>query len=147
MKINPGWRPLGQDRALADHGSKTAQPKLFSDMLQNQDQQRTMEELQLKLADIHRQGERLSRSMTVRELNLYRRMVKHFLEDTVKRGVGTKETRGFDRRGRVKKYKLLEEIDASLLAMGDELLQSEEGRLELLQKIGDIRGLLINLFF
>jgi len=74
-------------------------------------------------------------------------MVKRFLEDTVRRGIGLKETRGWDRRGRVKKYKLIEEIDAALVSMGEELLQTEEGRLELLAKIGEIRGLLMNLLF
>ncbi|BBH23370.1 hypothetical protein Back11_47150 [Paenibacillus baekrokdamisoli] len=147
MKINPGWRPLGQDRTRTDIGSKQVQQRNFADVMHHQDEQRSMEELQQKLQDIHAQGERLTRSMTVRELKMYRQMVKKFLEDTIKRGVGLKETRGFDRRGRTKRYKLLDEIDSALIAMGEELLDSEEGRLELLQKIGDIRGILINLFF
>ncbi|SFT28633.1 YaaR family protein [Paenibacillus sp. BC26] len=147
MKINPGWRPLGQDRARPDLGSKPIAPKNFADVMNFQDEQRTIEQLQEKLQHIHNQGERLARSMTVRELRLYRQMVKQFLEDTVRRGIGMKETRGFDRRGRTKRYKLLEEIDSSLISMGEELLESEEGRLDLLQKVGDIRGILINLFF
>ena len=74
-------------------------------------------------------------------------MVKQFLELTVRRGIGIKDVRSMDRRGRIKRHKLLDEIDEGLLSMADELLQSEEGRLELLQRIGDIRGMLINLLF
>jgi uncharacterized protein YaaR (DUF327 family) len=85
--------------------------------------------------------------MTVRELVLYRQMVKAFLEDTVRRGIALKETKGWDRRGRGKRYKLLEEVDAMLVAMGEELLQSEEGRIDLLHKVGEIRGILINIVF
>ncbi|RAP73331.1 YaaR family protein [Paenibacillus montanisoli] len=147
MKINPGWRPLGSDRTRPDPGSKPIALRSFADVMSSHDEQRTIEQLQEKLQNIHNQGERLARSMTVRELRLYRQMVKQFLEDTVRRGVGLKETRGFDRRGRTKRYKLLEEIDSSLVSVGEELLETEEGRLELLQKIGDIRGMLINLFF
>ncbi|MEC0330262.1 DUF327 family protein, partial [Paenibacillus macerans] len=44
-------------------------------------------------------------------------------------------------------YKLLDEVDAALLAMADELLETEQGKIELLQKIGEIRGMLINLCF
>ncbi len=106
-----------------------------------------MEELQRKLEDIRLQGDRLMRSLTVRELKLYRMMVKSFLEDTLRRGIKLKETRGWDKRGRGKRYKILEEVDALLVAMGEELLQSEEGRIELLEKVGEIRGLLINLVF
>ena len=147
MKINPGYRPVGQERLRGDTGSKPLQPKSFTDMMAGQEEQRTREELQQKLQDIHRQGERLSRSMTVRELMLYRQMVKKFLEDTARRGIGLKETRGWDRRGRTKRYKLLEEIDEALVSMADELLNSEEGRIDLLQRVGEIRGMLINLVF
>jgi hypothetical protein len=115
--------------------------------MQKHDEQRTQEELQRKLEEIRMQGERLTRSMTLRELVLYRQMVKSFLEDTLRRGIGLKVTQGWDRRGRGKRYKILEEVDALLVSMGEELLQTEEGRLELLRKVGEIRGLLINLAF
>ena len=147
MKIDPGWRPLGQDRAQSSNAGRMVQPKAFADVMQHQDQNRTREELQQKLQDINQQGERLARSMTMRELKAYKSMVKQFLELTVRRGIGIKDVRSMDRRGRIKRHKLLDEIDEGLLAMADELLQSEEGRLELLQRVGDIRGLLINLLF
>ncbi|MBD2848333.1 YaaR family protein [Paenibacillus sp. IB182496] len=147
MKINPGFRPLGQDRLRTDGGARQAQTPNFADIMGQQEQERTKEQLQRKLQDIHLQGERLAKSMTVRELKLYRQMVKRFLEDTVRRGVGLKETRGWDRRGRTKRYRLLEEVDEALLRMGEELLETEEGRIDLLQRVGEIRGLLINFLF
>ncbi|MFF2094454.1 YaaR family protein [Paenibacillus sp. NPDC058174] len=147
MKIDSGYRPLGQSRTNADAATKPVQMKSFADAMVQQDAQRTQEQLQQKLQDIHNQGERLARTMTVRELKLYRQMVKRFLEDTVRRGIGLKELRGFDRRGRTKRYKLLDEIDEALVSMAEELLDSEQGRIELLGRIGEIRGMLINLLF
>lgn len=148
MKIIPGWRPSGKDLKLPDSGSSAhLQPKAFSDLLHQQDVHATHEEIGRMLNQIQLQSERLAKSMTVRELRQYKLMIKKFLEETVRRGVGLKDTRGWDRRGRTKRYKLLEEIDEELLAMADELLASEQGRIELLNKIGEIRGMLINLFF
>jgi len=147
MKIQPGLYPVGKTIQRGELPARPAQSQSFGDMMQQQDEQRTHEELQRKLEDIRMQGDRLTRSMTIRELVLYRQMVKAFLEDTVRRGIALKETRGWDRRGRGKRYKLLEEIDAMLVGMGEELLQSEEGRIDLLQKVGEIRGLLINIAF
>lgn len=147
MRVDQSWRPVGQNRASADSALKPVQPTSFADVMVQQDAQRTQEQLNQKLQDIHRQGDRLAKNMTVRELMLYRQMVKQFLEDTIRRGVGLKEVRGFDRRGRVKRYKLLDEIDATLVTMAEDLLDSEEGRIELLNKIGEIRGILINLMF
>jgi len=147
MKIQPGLYPVGKTIQRGDLPARPAQSQSFGDLMQQQDEQRTYEELQRKLEDIRMQGDRLTRSMTIRELVLYRQMVKAFLEDTVRRGIALKETRGWDRRGRGKRYKLLEEVDAMLVGMGEELLQSEEGRIDLLQKVGEIRGLLINIAF
>lgn len=147
MKIDQGFRPLGQNRASNDASAKQVQPRSFADVMVQQDADRTQEQLQQKLQDIHRQGDRLAKVMTVRELKLYRQMIKQFLEDTVRRGVVLKEVKGFDRRGRIKRYKLLDEIDATLVLMAEDLLDSEQGRIDLLNKIGEIRGLLINLLF
>ncbi|MGG1314689.1 MULTISPECIES: YaaR family protein [Cohnella] len=147
MKIESGYFPRNKTVQRSDMPSRPPQTQTFGDFLQQQEGERTQEELQRKLEDIRAQGDRLMRSMTVRELRLYRNMVKSFLEDTLRRGIGLKETRGWDHRGRGKRYKILEEVDAVLVQMGEELLQTEEGRLELLEKVGEIRGLLINLVF
>lgn len=80
------------------------------------------------------QGDRLSRAMTVRELLQYKLLIRQFLEETARRGVNLRDTKGWDRRGRSKRYKLLEEIDQELLSLADELLESEQGRIEILQK-------------
>lgn len=148
MKINPGFRPMGQGIQITDNTNmQQIQPRAFNDVMQQHAQQATQEQLSLKMQQIQLQGERLAKSMTIRELRAYKQLVKQFLEDTVRRGVGIKDTKGWDRRGRGKRYKLLAELDSALLAMGDDLLETEQGRIDLLQKIGEIRGLLINLFF
>lgn len=145
MKVNPGFRPFKSDVPITDGNTKIVQQKSFSDVIQQQGQQASQEELSRRFREIQMQGDRLARSMTIRELKIYRLMVKRFLEDTVRRGVTMKETRGWDRRGRGKRYKLIDELDSALLAMADELLESEEGKIALLQQMGEIRGMLINL--
>ncbi|NGM85447.1 YaaR family protein [Paenibacillus sp. 7124] len=147
MKINPGFRPLKNELPLNENANKPVQQKTFSDVFQQHGEQATRDELTRQIQEIQTQGERLSKSMTIRELAIYRVMVKKFLEETARRGVRIKDTKGWDRRGRGKRYKLLEEIDAALLTLADELLESEQGRIELLGKVGEIRGMLINLSF
>lgn len=148
MKINPGWRPFGKEIQRSETASSQhLQQKSFSDMMHQQDERATQEQLQRILQQIHLQGDRLSRSMTVRELRQYKLLVKQYLEETARRGVQLRDTRGWDRRGRSKRYKLLEEIDEQLLTLADDLLENEQGRIELLHKVGEIRGMLINLAF
>lgn len=147
MRVDPGFRPLGQNRATSGTVTKQVPTNQFSDMLAQKDRAHSVDALQQQIKGIQEQGDRLARHMTVRELKLYRQMVKQFLEDTLRRGVGLKEVRGFDRRGRVKRYKLLEEVDSKLVLLAEEMLETEEGRIELLNTLGEIRGILINLVF
>ncbi|MGF7049678.1 uncharacterized protein YaaR (DUF327 family) [Paenibacillus sp. DS2015] len=147
MKINPGYRPIKSELPITESGSKPIPQQSFSDVIQQKGQQATQEELGRRFKEIQMQGDRLARSMTIRELKAYRSMVKRFLEDTVRQAITMKDTRGWDRRGRGKRYKLIDEIDSALLAMAEELLESEEGKIDLLQRMGEIRGMLINLSF
>ncbi|WP_322925176.1 YaaR family protein [Paenibacillus campi] len=147
MKINPGYPPLKSNSVLSETPTKTVQQKNFSDVLQNHGTQATNDEIQRQFKAIQLQGDRLAKSMTLRELKAYQMLVKRFLEDTVRRGVKLKDTQSFDRRGRSRKYKLLDEVDSTLLSMAEELLSSEEGRIELLQRMGEIRGMLVNLLY
>ena len=147
MRVDQSFRPLGQSRTANEGVNKQIQSNQFSEMLMQKNRQHTVSEMQQMIKGIQEQGDRLSRHMTVRELKIYRQMVKQFLEDTLRKGIGLKEVRGFDRRGRVKRYKLLEEVDEKLVLLAEEMLATEEGRIQLLNTLGEIRGILINYVF
>lgn len=148
MKINPGSQPIGKNVKINENAVPPQMaPRNFSDIMQQNKEKFSQEQLSQMMQQISMQGDRLSKSMTVRELRQYKLLVKQFLEETARRGVNLRDTRGWDRRGRSKRYKLLEEIDRELLDLADEMLESEQGRIDLLHKIGDIRGMLINLLF
>ncbi|MEX2416711.1 MAG: YaaR family protein [Paenibacillaceae bacterium] len=148
MKIQPNWSSIGKNVPKPDSPlSPVVQQKSFSDMLQQQGDQTNQEQLKQLFDKINKQGLQFARSMTVRELRAYKLLVKQFLEETVRRGVGLRDTKGWDRRGRGKRYKLLEEVDAMLLEMAEQLLDHEQGRIQLLDRIGEIRGMLLNVYF
>ncbi len=147
MKINPGFRPMKSEITVPDGNARPIQKRSFSDMMQQQGERATHEELSRQMREIAMQGDRLAKAMTVRELKAYKLMVRRFLEETVRRGVKMKETRGWDRRGRGKRYNVIDEVDSALREMADELLDTEQGRIDLLNKVGEIRGMLINLVF
>lgn len=148
MKIQSNWGPFGKNVQKPDSPlNPVVQQKSFSDMMHQQDDRTNQEQLKLLFDKINQQGQQFARSMTVRELRAYKLLVKQFLEETVRRGVALRDTKGWDRRGRGKRYKLLEEVDAMLLEMAEQLLEHEQGRIQLLDKIGEIRGMLLNVYF
>lgn len=147
MRVDRGYQPLTTNRTAKEGVVRATQTTQFSELLSQSNRQHSINELEMQLRSIQEQGDRLARHMTIRELKQYRQLVKRFLEDTLKRGVGLKEVKSFDRRGRIKRHKLLDEVDEKLVLMGEELLETEEGRLELLQTLGEIKGILINLLY
>jgi uncharacterized protein YaaR (DUF327 family) len=148
MRINPDLRSFGKNIRVGESANtRQIEQKNFQDFMQDNQDKQSSEQLAERIKQIQQQGDRLAKSMTVRNLRLYKQMIKQFLEDTVKRGVGLKEVHGLDRRGRGKVHKLLDEIDGQLLQMADELLDTEQGRVTLLQCVGEIRGMLLNLRF
>lgn len=148
MKIHSDWRLNrgGIRRQDSTQSLRPGQPS-FSDTMQQQDENASQENLRRMLSDIQFQGDRLLKSMTLREMRQYKLMVRQFLELTARKGVGLRETRGWDRRGRGKRYLLLEEIDQRLMEMTEELLDHEQGRIKILDHVGEIKGMLINFLF
>ncbi|MDP5276927.1 YaaR family protein [Chengkuizengella axinellae] len=148
MKINSGLRSLQKNVLVSDQTSNNSiTMKNFSETLQHQERFASSEQLKQAMLQIEIQGKRLTKSMTVRELFAYKNLVRRFMEESVRNGIQLKNKIGKDRRGRGRRYKILEEVDQSLLQMTDDLLKSEQGRIEILQKVGEIRGMLINLLF
>src|SRR5690554_6784149 len=131
MKIQSNWSMLGKNVQKTDSPhNPIVQKKSFGDMMQQQDDQTNQEQLKRLFDKINQQGQLFAKSMTVRELRAYKLLVKQFLDETVRRGITLRDTKGWDRRGRGKRYKLLEEVDKLLLEMAEQLLEhrSEERR-------------------
>ncbi|MEO3947936.1 YaaR family protein [Gorillibacterium sp. CAU 1737] len=148
MRIDRIRSPLIRPASSASPGGEQAVGgKSFADIMQQQGGNPRDPDLARTLDQIQQQADRLARSMNVRELHEYKRMVKRYLERTARRGIGLKGTKGRDRSGKDRAYLLLDEIDRELVLLADELLDSEQGRLALLTSIGEIRGLLFQDFY
>lgn len=102
-----------------------------------------LNELMTKIDD---QGKVLSEKRTVDELRKYKELVKEFMEDAVQYGLSLEERRGFNRRGRTKIYKIVKEVDRKLLDLTDAVLQQQKSGLDILQMVGEIKGLLVNIY-
>lgn len=104
------------------------------------------EKMTKMMQDIEDQGKVLAESRTVEDLKKYKRMVKEFMEDAVNNGLKLEEQRGFNRRGRTKVYKIVKEVDSKLIDLTNAVLQKEKSGLDILGMVGEIKGLLINIY-
>ncbi|WP_232698995.1 YaaR family protein [Brevibacillus daliensis] len=146
MKIENGLRPAlikGTEQRRGAPVEKTN----FRDMVKGEGERLSNERLQTLLKEIDAQGEILARSRNVRDYYAYRTLIKRFMEEAVRHGVTLDERKVLNRRGRSRVHKIVKEIDAELLALADELLSEEAPLIDMLARIGEIRGMLINLYF
>ncbi|ATF10612.1 YaaR family protein [Brevibacillus sp. HB1.2] len=148
MKISDGLRPKLDLIKTTDSRKNPQLEKLnFGTMIQGEDERMSQEKLTRLLTDIDRQGQILARSRAVRDFYAYKNLVKQFMEEAVKFGIALDDRRGMNRRGRSRLYKIVKEVDAELLKLTDELLSEQAPTIDLLARIGEIRGMLINLYF
>jgi uncharacterized protein YaaR (DUF327 family) len=148
MKIGDGLRPNVDMVKTADsRRSLQAEKMSFGTLIQGEDERMSQERLTQLLQGIDKQGQILARSRSIRDFYLYKNLVKQFMEEAVKFGIALDDRRGMNRRGRSRLYKIVKEVDAELLKLTDELLSDQAPMIDLLARIGEIRGLLINLYF
>ncbi|WP_029098049.1 YaaR family protein [Brevibacillus thermoruber] len=148
MKIGDGPRPKVDLLKAADmRKGPQVERTNFGELIKGEDQRMSQERLTRLLQDIDRQGQILARSRSIRDFYHYKNLVKQFMEEAVKHGIALDDRRGVNRRGRSRLYKIVKEVDAELLKLADELLSDQAPMIDLLARIGEIRGMLINLYF
>ena len=102
--------------------------------------------LQTLMEDITMQGQRLSKHRDVKDMKRYRSLVKEFLNEVVTHSHSFTRENFLDRRGRHRVYGIIRLIDENLDLLAQELMKDEKDNLAILEKIGEIRGLLLDIF-
>lgn len=107
-------------------------------------------ELQAKvdslMEDITAQGNRIAHHMDIRDMKKYRGLIKDFLNEVVYRSHKFSRENFLDRRGRHRVYGIIKLIDENLDQLATELVSDEMDHLKILNAIGEIEGLLLDIF-
>ena len=108
------------------------------------------QELQNALAnmmeEITRQGDKLAKHRDIKDMKRYRALIKDFLNEVVNRSHAFSRENFLDRKGRHRVYGIIRLIDENLDQLAQELVKDEQDNLAILSKIGEIRGLLLDIF-
>ena len=104
------------------------------------------ERLSAMMEEITRQGDRISKKMDVRDMKRYRSMIKDFMNEIVSRSHNFSRENFLDRRGRHRVYGIIRLVDENLDNLAQELMKDEKDHLKILSMIGEIRGLLLDIF-
>lgn len=118
----------------------------FEQIVQSQSHKMKQKELEKLVNDITKQGKRLASYRSFRDLAKFKRMIKQFLQETVYSGLELNESRSFNSNSFSHKLTTVNEIDAKLVQLTEDIIDQEKKTVDLLGIIGEIEGLLINLY-
>ena len=104
------------------------------------------ERLTAMMEQITMQGEKLAKHRDVKDMKRYRSLIKEFMNEIVGRSHEFSRENFLDRRGRHRVYGIIRLIDQNLDELAQELVKDEQDNISILAKIGEIRGLLLDIF-
>ncbi len=106
-------------------------------------------DLQQKLTnlmnDISVQGKLLTQHMDIRDMKRYRSLVKEFLNEVVNRSHKFSRENFLDRRGRHRVYGMIKLVDEKMDELATALVQDEKDHIDILNRVDEIRGLLLDI--
>ena len=82
----------------------------------------------------------------IRDMKKYRGLVKDFLNEVVTRSHKFSRENFLDRKGRHRVYGIVKLVDKNLDELAEELVKDESDHITILDKIGEIAGLLLDIF-
>lgn len=133
--------PLGKAGA-----SRAAEGTKFSQAFLDASKGTVVRALDLILDELARQGERLAAAQNFSELEKYKALVAEFLK-TVTQGVGKLHfSEGGSKAKNAKVHVILQKVDLELDALAKDVMAKQATQLRILERLDQIRGLLLDLY-
>ncbi len=143
IKVNQ----LTQVSQVAPTAEKTQADGTFKFTLASRvEEQELQARLTALMEEITMQGKRLGKRRDVRDMKRYRGLIKDFMNEVVSRSHHFSRENFLDRKGRHRVYGIIRLIDQNLDELAQELMKDEKDNLLILSKIGEIEGLLLDIF-
>ena len=114
-------------------------------LISNIEEKDLQEKLGSMMEQITEQGEKITKHMDIKDMRKYRELVKGFLNEVVNRSHKFSRENFLDRRGRHRVYGIVKLVDKNLDELAGELVKEEKNHLEIVGRIDDIRGLLLDI--
>jgi len=132
-------------RGSETHGVRESEAPVFrrtlTDLTREVHEARLVE---MKTA-IDEQGKRLADRVDVREFEKYRRLVRDFLDEIVSNGYTFCREDAYASRGKHRYIATVSIVNEKLDELGKEFMKEQADKIEVVHRIDDIRGLLLDL--
>ena len=143
MKVNAAMVPAKVEAQASVSQSDGTFKFTLASHIQEADLQARLNTL---MEEITMQGDKLAKKRDIRDMKKYRGLIKDFMNEVINRSHQFSRENFLDRRGRHRVYGIIRLVDQTLDDLAQELVKDEKDNLAILAKIGEIRGLLLDIF-
>lgn len=117
----------------------------FKEKLENIQQEQIREELKVLFEKIETKTNKLQDRLFIEDLVEYKKLVKDFLNISVNNSHVFYKENSLDRRGRHRVYSIVKQVDKELDDLTKDFIDIEGNRLRILDRLNDIKGLLLDI--
>ncbi|MBW4828461.1 MAG: YaaR family protein [Clostridiaceae bacterium] len=146
VKIEPinGQNNIPKIERVKNQDKKTINTT-FKEKLENLKQEQIRDELKTLFSKIESQTSKLQDRLFIEDLVEYKKLVKNFLDISVNNSHIFYKENSLDRRGRHRIYSIVKKVDTELDGLTKDFLDIENNRLRILNRLDDIKGLLLDI--
>ena len=124
---------------------EVSQTEEFKFTLNKVENDNLMQKLNGLIEDITIQGKKIADHMDIKDMKKYRSLITEFMNEVVTNSHQFSRENFLDRRGRHRVYGIVKLVNKELDNLAQELIQKEKNHISILDKTGEIRGLLLDL--
>ena len=117
----------------------------FSDLVHNKKYEIHQKNIHYLMSKIDEQGKVLAEKRTISHLTEYKKSIRELIREVVSNGYELQEKQGMHPNGRRKNYKIVQEIDKKLVELTNEVTNKEQSSINILNIVGSLKGLLIDI--
>ncbi len=149
MEVKPtGSKQVGagSNEAFARNSGINSKQAAFIDTLKETDNERRRQACDELLRQIDSVSENLKKAPTPNGIKKYRRLVASFIREAMNQTYELNEETHWDRSGNRKSYLTVKNINKALEELTDEVMNKEKKQIDLVAKLDEIRGMLLDLY-
>ncbi len=135
----------GQELKTTKHQKVLNTEKNFMEMLKQEAKNSNRDQLQKLLKEVDELGGRLGEDLSLQTLKAYRDCIRRFVYLALRGSYEIKDEVGIDIFGSARSYKIVKKVDESLEELTQIMLKRHAAQIDIVARVSEIRGLLIDL--
>ncbi|MGN0471641.1 MAG: YaaR family protein [Lachnospiraceae bacterium] len=143
IKVNQVNQPLPVQETQQTQQTDSTFKFILASNIEEADLQARLNTL---MEEITMQGDKLAKHRDIRDMRKYRALIKDFMNEIINRSHSFSRENFLDRRGRHRVYGIIRLVDRNLDELAKALVSDEKENIDILSKIGEIRGLILDIF-